>query len=74
MAGGGIIGEPVFGVGRSGRSYSFGERGPETVTPGVGGGDTFIFNISGPVASKKAARDMVFGAYLELVETRKIRS
>jgi hypothetical protein len=37
MANGGVIREPVFGVGRSGRTYSFGERGPETVTPGVGG-------------------------------------
>lgn len=36
---GGVIGEPVLGRGlRSGRSYSFGERGPETVLPGVGSG------------------------------------
>jgi hypothetical protein len=35
MANGGVIGEPVFGFGASGRSYSFGERGPETVVPGV---------------------------------------
>jgi hypothetical protein len=28
----------VLGIGqRTGASYSFGERGPETVTPGVGG-------------------------------------
>lgn len=40
MAGGGLITEPVFGVGASGRTYSFAERGIETVTPGVatGGG------------------------------------
>lgn len=31
MANGGVINEPVFGVGRSGRSYSFAERGPERV-------------------------------------------
>jgi hypothetical protein len=38
MANGGVIREPVAGVGiRSGNSYSFGERGPETVTPGVSG-------------------------------------
>jgi hypothetical protein len=38
MANGGVIGEPVFGVGlNSGDTYSFGERGPETVVPGVGG-------------------------------------
>jgi hypothetical protein len=36
MAGGGVIREPVVGVGvSSGRSYSFGENGPETVTPGT---------------------------------------
>jgi TP901 family phage tail tape measure protein len=35
MAEGGVIGEPVFGIGRSGASYSFGEGGrPETVIPG----------------------------------------
>lgn len=38
MAGGGVIREPVVGVGlASGNSYSFGEGGrPETVVPGVG--------------------------------------
>jgi cell wall-associated NlpC family hydrolase len=38
---GGIIPEPVFGVGASGRRYSFGERGPERILPGTtpnGGG------------------------------------
>lgn len=30
---GGIIPEPVFGVGRSGRKYAFAERGPERVIP-----------------------------------------
>jgi cell wall-associated NlpC family hydrolase len=33
MARGGIISEPVIGVGRSGRGYAFGESGSETVTP-----------------------------------------
>lgn len=34
MAGGGMIREPIFGVGQSGRTYSFGEAGiPEAVTP-----------------------------------------
>ncbi len=33
MAGGGIIGEPVYGIGASGTSDSFGESGPEAVTP-----------------------------------------
>lgn len=35
MANGGVINEPVYGYGASGRSYSFGERGAETVTPGT---------------------------------------
>jgi hypothetical protein len=30
---GGVIPEPVFGVGASGRTYSFGELGPERVSP-----------------------------------------
>jgi len=35
---GGIIPEPVAGIGmHSGDRYHFGENGPETVTPGVGG-------------------------------------
>jgi TP901 family phage tail tape measure protein len=33
MANGGVINEPVFGVGASGQTYSFGEAGPEAVTP-----------------------------------------
>lgn len=32
---GGIIPEPVFGIGASGRQYSFGERGPERILPGT---------------------------------------
>jgi hypothetical protein len=60
-AGGGVIPEPVVGYGtRSGRSYSFGENGPETVVPGVasgsstqgggssGGGNVINFNWYGP--------------------------
>jgi len=45
MANGGQIREPVFGVGlRSGDTYSFGERGIETVTPGAyaGRGSTVV--------------------------------
>jgi hypothetical protein len=78
MAGGGVIREPVFGVGASGRSYSFGERGrPETVTPGVhtpAAGGALHFHFHGPVASKQAAQDMVLGAYNQLVRERKIRT
>lgn len=36
MANGGLITEPIFGIGSSGKTYSFGERGPERVTPGRG--------------------------------------
>jgi TP901 family phage tail tape measure protein len=56
MAGGGVINEPVYGYGASGRSYSFAERGiPETVIPGIaqpfasgggGGGGTTVYQNS----------------------------
>jgi TP901 family phage tail tape measure protein len=48
MANGGVINEPVFGYGlRSGDTYSFGERGRETVTPGVHtGGGTTVVNVN----------------------------
>jgi TP901 family phage tail tape measure protein len=47
MANGGVINEPVFGLGlRSGDTYSFGERGSETVTPGVAGARTVVNNIN----------------------------
>jgi tape measure domain-containing protein len=37
---GGVINEPIAGFGlRSGAAYSFGGGGPETVTPGIGGGN-----------------------------------
>jgi len=51
MAGGGVLREPVLGVGmRSGKRYSLGEAGPEAVVPlgghggargGAGGGGGF---------------------------------
>ena len=52
FANGGRITEPIFGVGRSGQTYSFGEKGSETITPdGKGtftGGITInIQNMSG---------------------------
>ena len=55
MANGGVIREPVYGVGASGRSYSFGEGGrAETVIPGVhsqsGAGSTTVnLNVHLPV-------------------------
>jgi len=47
---GGIINEPIFGLGqRTGKAYSFGETGPETITPGTSGhrgvGPTFNITI-----------------------------
>jgi len=42
---GGVINEPVFGVGRSGRTYSFGEKGSETVVPNGGGSGGITINI-----------------------------
>jgi hypothetical protein len=53
MARGGIISEKIFGIGAStGKGYMFGEAGPETVTPGIGGtvnnrgGSTFNITIN----------------------------
>jgi hypothetical protein len=46
---GGQISEPILGVGRSGRTYSFGEHGAETITPNGqmgGGGGGITINIA----------------------------
>jgi hypothetical protein len=43
FANGGVLTEPIFGIGRSGRTYSLAENGVETVTPGRGGA-TFVNN------------------------------
>jgi hypothetical protein len=53
MAHGGIIREPVFGVGASGDTYSFGEGYvPERVTSmGAGGGGDTIINVTVPLAA-----------------------
>jgi SLT domain-containing protein len=54
-AAGGVITEPIWGIGASGRSYSFGERGPETVTPGTGrGGVTYNVTINVPPGANAA--------------------
>lgn len=52
MANGGIIREPVFGVGASGDTYSFAERGPELVTSMGGAGITVNITFTGPVGSQ----------------------
>jgi TP901 family phage tail tape measure protein len=58
MSGGGTIREPIFGVGASGRTYSFGENyQPERVTPmwqtggGGGGGGGAVINLTVPLAA-----------------------
>ena len=45
---GGQISEPILGIGRSGRTYSFGEHGAETITPNgqMGGGGGITINIA----------------------------
>jgi hypothetical protein len=67
-AGGGLITEPIVGVGASGRRYTFGEYGAETVVPGVpqylapgsGGaaaGNTTIINLTVPLAAGANPRE-----------------
>jgi len=46
---GGMINEPIFGVGKSGTTYSFGEAGPEMVTPMFGGKPKGGMGSIGPV-------------------------
>src|SRR5262249_54346705 len=56
---GGIISEPVIGVGRSGRRYVFGENGPERVTRGTGSGDKQMDNLIAEVrALRRAVADV----------------
>lgn len=59
MAEGGVVREPVLGVGASGRTYSFGENyRPERVVPmgssgggAVGGGNTTVINVTANLAA-----------------------
>jgi hypothetical protein len=74
FAGGGVIPEPVRGYGvQSGRAYSFGENGPETVIPGAttsagaaagqggsGGGTVVNFNYFGPQAPTPEQQQALF--------------
>ena len=56
---GGLINEPIWGIGASGTSYTFGERGAEWVTPvnaGQGGGDTYYITVQGDTDPDAAAR------------------
>ena len=68
MKNGGIISEPIFGVGASGRTYSFGENyQPERVTPmwhgGAGGGSISVTVVNqGVIGSKAEAENFLIGA------------
>jgi TP901 family phage tail tape measure protein len=65
MATGGTITEPIFGVGTSGRTYSFGENGPERVIPGYAGGgyvNTVPAASSAPSGSRLDTADAMLAA------------
>lgn len=49
---GGIINEPVVGVGKSGKGYLLGEAGAERVTPIGGSGGSVTINVYGDVNDK----------------------
>lgn len=78
MASGGTIAEPVFGIGSSGRTYSFGEAGPEYVTPQwqagaqSGGGTSLHFSFSGPVGSRYELENWLTGAIDNLKRTGRV--
>jgi hypothetical protein len=71
FAGGGVINEPIWGIGRSGRRYTFGENGPETITPGAGppGGVSLTINVQGDVGAAQVAaiKTHVDGAFSNLL-------
>ena len=50
MANGGIINEPIFGIGKSGKGYLLGESGAESVTP-VGQSGGLTINMYGNINS-----------------------
>jgi hypothetical protein len=78
MANGGMIREPVFGVGRSGRTYSFGERGiPEAVVPmgggrGVGGTTVNVTVQAGYVVSERQLEDKITATVDTLIRKGRI--
>jgi TP901 family phage tail tape measure protein len=79
MANGGTITEPVFGIGASGRTYSFGENyQPERVMPqwqtgGHGGGGTTVHvTFSGPVGSRRELQTWLTGAFDDLKRRGKV--
>jgi hypothetical protein len=68
MANGGMIREPVYGVGASGATYSFAERGPERVlsagqtAAGGGGSVTLVLQNHGVIGSRAEVDDWLTGA------------
>ncbi len=73
MANGGTITEPIFGIGASGRTYSFGENGvreqviPHWRTSAQTGGDVHIHaSFSGPVGSRYELENWFTGVYDKL--------
>jgi phage-related protein len=54
MRNGGTIPEPVYGIGKSGRRYAFGEAGEETVIPNKGFNVSYTFNVDGDVSERTA--------------------
>jgi len=70
LAEGGRITEPIFGIGRSGQAYAFGERGSETVIPdgkgAFGGGITInIQNMSGSQTDLNNLRQTILSVVQE---------
>jgi TP901 family phage tail tape measure protein len=70
---GGVLNEPVFGVGASGRRYTFAENGPERVVPnwqsegGRSGGSTTIeFHNHAPIGSQYELETWLTGAFNNL--------
>ncbi len=78
MANGGVINEPVMGVGRSGATYSFAERGPERVlshaqtVSGVGAGSpTIVINLANHgVLGSRAEVDNWLAAGVDRLKSR----
>ena len=71
---GGMITEPILGIGRSGKKYSFGERGAESITP-VGSGSMSsapitvninISNMSGDVNDINRLRSVILSVMQEV--------
>jgi len=65
---GGMINEPIWGIGESGQRYKFGEAGPEMITPMTGGKSTgnMVANIN--VNIEKVLQDVDLEQIKPIVE------